>query len=312
MLYTPRPYRDETDYTRIRTFLRQVTRLNGGIERSWPVARLDYWRWHVVLNCSELDSIEKHIYLWENESGAIGAILNAEGPREAYINIDPRIQSPALELAIIEFAEEKMRFTNEDGSQKLYIWLDEDNKIRKEILQKRGYTPFDSVEHQYYRDLKQPLPPIPQVTGYTIRALGTEEELPARSWASWRAFHPDAPDADYEGWEWYRNIQNCPLYRRDLDIVAQAPDGSIAAFCTLWYDDETGVGYFEPVGTVPEHQKRGLGKAVMLHAMHRLKAMNGKLAAVGGYSEGAKALYHSISGAQPIRSEPWLRVWEKE
>ncbi len=47
------------------------------------------------------------------------------------------------------------------------------------------------------------------------------------------------------------------LYRRDLDIVAVAPGGEIAGFCTIWYDDVTRTGY-EPVGVVPEYHRRGL------------------------------------------------------
>jgi hypothetical protein len=35
------------------------------------------------------------------------------------------------------------------------------------------------------------------------------------------------------GWRWYRDVQRAPLYRRDLDLVAVAPDGELAAFCTL-------------------------------------------------------------------------------
>ena len=56
----------------------------------------------------------------------------------------------------------------------------------------------------------------------------------------------------------YQNIQSAPLYRRDLDLVAIAPDGEIAAFTIIWYDDVTRCGYFEPVGTTPEQQRQGL------------------------------------------------------
>lgn len=35
--------------------------------------------------------------------------------------------------------------------------------------------------------------PVPD--GYTIRAMGPPDEHPARSWASWRAFHAGEPDA---------------------------------------------------------------------------------------------------------------------
>ena len=70
--------------------------------------------------------------------------------------------------------------------------------------------------------------------------MGAEDELPARSWASSRAFHAEEPDENYDGdYSWYRNLQSAPLYRRDLDIVAATPDGEIAAFSTISYDDYT-------------------------------------------------------------------------
>lgn len=37
------------------------------------------------------------------------------------------------------------------------------------------------------------------------------------------------------------------LYRSYLDIVAAAPGGEIAAFCTVWYHNVTRTGYIEPV-----------------------------------------------------------------
>lgn len=309
MKLTHRLYRDETDYARIRAFLRKIHLLNNRIEKTWPVARLDYWRWHVVLNCEVLPAFEPTIHIWEDENGKIAAVLNPEGAKEAHLNIHPAYQNRNLETEMIIKAEEALSQKTEAGTQKLYVWVDEENNLRKEILAARGYQAFDSVETQHYRELNQPLPPVPTISGYTIRSLGGEEELPARSWASWRAFHPDDPDENYEGWTWYRSIQNCPLYRRDLDIVAEAADGSIAAFCTLWYDDVTQTGYFEPVGTVPEHQRRGLGKAVMLEAMHRLKAKQGLVAMVGGYSTAANKLYDAVAPHGSHRIQAWLKEW---
>ncbi|WP_367362536.1 hypothetical protein [Mesotoga sp.] len=90
-------------------------------------------------------------------------------------------------------------------------------------MKRRGYSRGDWPEHQHRRDLKGQIAEVSISKGFEIGSLGNAEELPSRSWASWRAFHPDEPDEDYEGREWYLNIQKQPLYRRDLDIVAVAP-----------------------------------------------------------------------------------------
>ena len=48
---------------------------------------------------------------------------------------------------------------------------------------------------------------------------------------------------------------------------------SIAAICTIWFDDVTRSAYYEPVATVPSHQRRGLGKSIMTEGLRRLQRM---------------------------------------
>jgi mycothiol synthase len=71
------------------------------------------------------------------------------------------------------------------------------------------------------------------------------------------------------------------LYRRDLDLVAIAPEGAIASFCTIWFDDVTRSACFKQVATVPAYQRRGLGKAVMTEGLRHLQRMGATLALVG-------------------------------
>jgi mycothiol synthase len=205
-------------------------------------------------------------------------------------------------------AETQFATTQPDGSQRLVLWVREDDGLRSDLLTRRGYVRGQQTEHQRRRPLDRPIPDFQPAPGYTIRALGDERELPARSWVSWRAFHPDEPDEKYEGWEWYRNVQRAPLYRRDLDLVAVAPDGELAAFCTVWFDDVTRTAAFEPVGTHPSHQRRGLGRAVMAEGLRRAARLGATLMAVGSYSEAAGALYASLGFTGYDLSEPWVSV----
>ena len=155
--------------------------------------------------------------------------------------------------------------------------------------------------------------PIPDVTlpaGYTIRSLGDGLELLERCYASGLAFHEGDIKTAVENREdvtWYRNIQTAPLYRRDLDLVAIASDGSIASFATIWFDDSTRSAYFEPVATVPAHQRKGLGRALLTEGLRRLQKMEAIDAFVGGYSKEANALYQSVMGNDHEKSEAWLK-----
>jgi mycothiol synthase len=303
MKITMRPYLTEDDYWRIRAFLRRVMQLNDVREKSWHVARLDYWRWHVAANCQDRDSIEDVVFLWETADGEIVAVLNPEGPGEAHLQVHPELRTPELEEEMLAVAEEHLA-ADHDDKRVLTVWRDD-----QDVLKRRGYTKGTWTEHQWRRDLDAPIPDVPVSPGYTVRALGDVDELPARSWASWRGFHPDEPDEDYEGWEWYLNVQRCPLYRRDLDIVAVAPSGEIASFCTLWYDDVTRSAYIEPVATVPEHQRRGLARAAITEGLRRLQRLGATRAFVGGYEPGPNALYSSVLSAEHDLSEQWIKRW---
>jgi mycothiol synthase len=175
-------------------------------------------------------------------------------------------------------------------------------------LKARGYKRGKGTESQWRRDLDTPIPDVPVATGYTIRALGDKSELSARSWASWHGFHPGEPDEKYDGWEWYLNIQRCPLYRRDLDLVAAYED-IIAAITTFWYDDVTRTVYIEPVATVPEHQRRGLARALISEGLKRAQRLGAVRAFVGGYEPAPDALYASVLSPECDRSEQWEKEW---
>ena len=97
MKLTKRPYQTEEDYWRIRSFLRRVMRLNGLREKSWHVARLDYWRWHVAANCQDRHSLADLVFLWETADGEIAAVLNPEGEGDAHLQVHPELRTPELE-----------------------------------------------------------------------------------------------------------------------------------------------------------------------------------------------------------------------
>lgn len=306
-----REYQCEDDFWRIRVFLREVFLQNGRRMFSWPVARWDYWRWHGIMNLHD-GTLEQGVFLWETKEGQVASVLNREAPGWAFLQISPAHKTAALEEEMIAHAEEHLRTESRRGGQVLWVWVDAHDGQRQAILKKRGYVHIaDADEHQWQRTLDTPLPETSTREGYTLRPLGDASELPARSWASWRSFHPDESDSKYDNdWTWYQNIQHAPLYRRDLDLVAIAPTGEIAAFTTIWLDDVTRTGYFEPVGTVPEHQRRGLARSLLCEGMRRLKERGADRVMVIGGEPPANALYEATVGPEHEISMPWEKRWK--
>jgi mycothiol synthase len=308
-----RSYQTEDDYWRIREFLRQVMLRNDLRELSWHVARWDYWWWFANADLEKIPP-EENIFIWETDSGQVVAVLNPEGRGQAFLQIHPDFRTAEIEDEMSAVAEERLSVTDENGHRSLQIFVDSQDKLQQESLSRRGFQRIEQPgeqEIQHRRALAEPLPEGRETPGYTIRALGAGVELLERCYASGLGFHNDdihtaRKNRDYP--EWYHHIQSAPLYRRDLDIVAVAADGSIASFCTIWFDDVSRTAYVEPVATVPAHQRHGLGRAVMVEGLYRLKRMGCKVAFVGGHSRAANALYFSVMGPKHDISEPWEKT----
>jgi mycothiol synthase len=306
-----RPYQSEEDYWQMRKFLRQVFMLNGRLERSWHVARLDYARWHGCMNVSKV-RMQDVAFLWEDEGELVAMMMPDGGPREAHFSIAPKARTVELEEEMLAVAEEHLALVRPDGTRSLRVWSPQDDAARQELLRENSYTKGDYSEYQWRRDLDMPISAAPVPNGYTIRALGDGLELLERCYASGLGFHEGDINIAVENRDdptWYRNIQNAPLYRRDLDLVAIAPDGAIGAFCTIWFDDVTRSAYFEPVATVPAHQRRGLGKALLSEGLRRLQRMGATHAFVGGNSPAANSLYRSVFGPEYELHEAWEKEW---
>lgn len=314
MKLTRRTYRDEEDYWRIRTFLRQLMLLNQQQLYSWHVARLDYWFWFINPHLEKMD-LRESLFLWEDTNGNIASVLLPEGLGQAHANIHPQYDQEDLLVEMISTAEKHLRRHRDDGSSVLWFFSLNETPKRRALLKERGFLPVEKagvVETQHRRVLNQPLPEIPVIPGYQIRPLGTGLEVLERCYASGLGFHDDdiavARD-NRDNPRWFKDMQMAPLYRRDLDLAAFAADGSMASFCTIWFDDFSRTACFEPIATVPAHQRKGLARALMLEGLQRLQKMGCQVAFVGGYSEHANALYYSVMGEEHTLLEPWQKVW---
>jgi len=105
-----------------------------------------------------------------------------------------------------------------------------------------------------------------------------------------------SPDSWEQYWGRYAQFMRSADYDGERDLWVRAPDGRGAAACTIWFDPVNAIGLFEPVGTLPEFQGRGLGKAVMAEGLRRMRAAGMRRAAVGfdPNNQPARALYTSL------------------
>jgi ribosomal protein S18 acetylase RimI-like enzyme len=110
--------------------------------------------------------------------------------------------------------------------------------------------------------------------GYQVRSVrdGEEEARVEAHRQAWRPFEMPWPGelpayATPEATSrftmaHYEQCRRTWLYDQSHDLVIEAPDGSLAACCILWWDPATGAGEIEPLGVVPAHRRRGLATAL--------------------------------------------------
>jgi len=153
--------------------------------------------------------------------------------------------------------------------------LDSDT-ARIEALNANGFA----ATGRGFDDWVQPLDSLPDDAtpvpeGYVIRSFAGEIEIESRVAAHRSAFHPSRMTV-----EKHARALASPLYRQDLDLVAVAPDGQIASYTLVWFDEVNGKGLFEPVGTHADHRRLGLSRCVIHEGLRRLKALGAAYAFV--------------------------------
>ncbi len=134
------------------------------------------------------------------------------------------------------------------------------------FLRSRGWTATGTALSQHVQALDIDLDPPRVPDGYVLRTVVGPDEIPARVAVHRAAFAPSRVTE-----ETYAILVEQDHYAFDHDLVLEAPDGSFAAFAICWSDPAGSIGEFEPVGTHPDHQRRGLGRVVMRAGLRRMR-----------------------------------------
>ncbi|MBN2550919.1 MAG: GNAT family N-acetyltransferase [Anaerolineales bacterium] len=274
----PRPYQNGQDFKRMKALLVEGRKAANGTYYVHP-GDLSWWLFY---NLPE-DDLWANIYLWEDQrqgSELLGWTLFSPKWSSFDVFFYPSLRNSGLVEHMFTWSMERaQQMARQAGKARIAtVWISEKDTRLSGLLGRCGCLPSPEGLLYLTRSLEGPLPESALPAGFQVRSVKDESEAGMRAAASYAAFESTMPFETYQ--QRYLRFMRSPVYRSENDLIITAPDGQGAAFCILWLDSTNQVGLFEPVGAHPAHQRKGLGKAVMLEGLRRMQTQGIKTAMV--------------------------------
>jgi ribosomal protein S18 acetylase RimI-like enzyme len=255
---------------------------------------------------------KEHIRLWHEDGKLIAYAILGEDPAFDW-QVLPGYEWRGIEtqaMAWVETLLVELRAANPQlWGGKLVSGARQDNAGRIAFLEQQGFQPggeFSEVNMICALDEPVPDPVVPP--GWQVRAVAKAGEISERAAAQREVWQPwtvgNVSDDDYA------YFMRLPGYDRDLDVVAVAPEGVIAAYVNGWVDTVNGVGDFGPVGARPAYRRRGLTRAVLLECARRMQRRGMKRVSVSTSVTNMAAirLYESVGFKIVNRYLEYVRI----
>jgi mycothiol synthase len=297
--WSSRYYKDEQDLLLMQGMLMKARQQTD----DWRYAHIgDLLFWFFMVAC-HLDPRE-HIRLWFDGDLLVGYAMLGEDPSYDW-QVLPEYTWRGIEDEAMAWAEARLAGLCKRDPQhwggNLVSGARQDDVKRIAFLEQHGFRPggeFSEVNMLCRLDgpiREIALPAGCQVRAFTEIAAGDcRAKISNRAEAHREVWHPwtvgNVSDDDYA------YFMTLPGYQRDLDLVAVAPDGVIAAYVNGWIDPLNKIGDFGPVGARPAYRRQGLTRAVLLECLRRMQRRGMKRVSVstGVSNTPAIRLYESV------------------
>jgi len=307
---TSRPWRGPAD----------IAAIQAAITASWLIARpvvqvtigdAAWW-----LASAPLDAdLRERIRLWERDGEVVAwAWFMPPDAADFLLRADVApVDRRGLVAAVGDWLVERTMWWSatapdapETPPERILTWaLDADDDVAGDLAA-AAFVPEEPEYSMFHRRLDddRPLPEAPLPPGYRVRPVRLPDELEARVEVHRAAFAPSKMTL-----EKHRRLLDLPGYSPDHDLVVEAPDGSLVAFTLVWWDAAARVGEFEPVGVHPEHQRRGLGRAVNVEGLRLLRRLGAIDAVV--FSRRTNAASEGLYAAAGFERLTTVRRWSR-
>ena len=205
---------------------------------------------------------------------------------------------------MIRYAEGTFTGTDDSGNKYLNVFLRESDKLQ-ETLEAKGYS-RGAEGRMLSFGLFETIPDIKVPVGFQLKSLKEEYSFEKLNELLWKAFNYEGDPPSFND-DVYLPIKHAWLdYRRDICIVAVAPDKNYASFCGMWFDEETKSAFIEPLATAQSHRNIGLARACIYKSMEICKDIGAKIVYVEP-DDGALKWYKKIGFKEAFKSYCWSK-----
>jgi GNAT superfamily N-acetyltransferase len=201
--------------------------------------------------------------------------------------VQPEARGGALETLLVELTEQRARELGEAAIRQHAYAVDE---ARRRLLEERGYRP---ARHFYEMVVElDAVPPAPEwPDGIRPRPFRVEDARPFFD-ALGEAFEDEWGFVSIPYDEWYRRR----VEEGDTSLLFLAWDGGELAGVARCEAERRGMGWVGALGVRPRWRRRGLGRALLLHAFGEFQRRGVRRVGLGvdaSNPTGATALYES-------------------
>jgi ribosomal protein S18 acetylase RimI-like enzyme len=234
------------------------------------------------------------VQLWDDIDGALLAFGIVDTAFcNLYFYVQPEKQGSSLESAIITWALVQMRMIGQQQNKQVTLdiscWGNDTRKMA--LFEQHGFMRQEEQTLRMQRSLTEPAPTPQLPTGFIVRQLQGEQDI-----EEYVTLHREAFGTSHMTIEHRLAIMHNPNYRPELDVVAVAPDSTFAAFCVCNINREVNEqsgqkeGEIGIIGTRPMYRNMGLGRAMLLEGLQRLKVCGISTAVLGTTSSNINAI----------------------
>ncbi len=294
-------YNIDEDFTSIMRFLYETFK-NYNSYFNWFPDRFENYH----------DNWVDDIRIWEVTNDLIPpskkrivAVANPESHTDYYIQIDPAYSY--IEREILIWIEQHCLDKKKALKKKeqLNTHTIEGNSAREKVLTELGYIKGEIASYLRLRPINTPGSKFFCPEDFKIRAIkGKSDYDQLAVLIRLISGHGEWFDAKI-----LEGIARCSFYKQDLDLVAIAPDGSIASFCTFRMDPISKITNLEPMGTHPKYRKLGLAKGLISEGLRRAMKYNPTFFYIGGAANtsAANRLYDSVGFTEKLAEDSWYK-----